>query len=300
MGGRDRAPERVVPSRPLGQPIRGPILERVARTEENDDDEESLVLGVLAVALAAPTTAPATTPPSPGANDGSCRPTAAHPHPVVLVTERRSMLDNWLTLSPALRAEGYCVLALNYGASGGEAAGIYATGPVAESARELAAFVDRVRAETGAPKVSLLGHSQGGMMPRQYIKFEGGLDEVDDLVGLAPVQPRHHPSPRGTAGARVPGVRGPAYRLAVAPELNAGDETPGGRLVHPGGDEDRRGGHPLHLGLPRSGAAHDERQDPRRLPARHVALLHDHVAIQWAEHALGGRGRPTWPSGPAA
>src|SRR5512133_4370134 len=108
---------------------------------------------------------PATSPP--GANDFTCKPTAAHPSPVVLVHGTfEGATDNWSTVSPQIKAAGYCVFALEYGNRG--------TGDIAASAGQLQRFVDAVLAATGAQKVSLVGHSQGGMMPRWYIKFLGG------------------------------------------------------------------------------------------------------------------------------
>ena len=130
----------------------------------------------------------------PGANDWSCRPSAAHPYPVLLVPGTfENMAKNWTTMSPALKSQGYCVFALNYGATNG----VDATGPVADSARQLAPFVEKVLASTGARKVDLVGHSQGGMMPRYYLGFLGGADKVNHLVGIAP-------SNHGTRGLITP------------------------------------------------------------------------------------------------
>ncbi|MDF5722321.1 MAG: alpha/beta fold hydrolase [Rhizonema sp. PD37] len=114
----------------------------------------------------------------PGANDPNCRPNAAHPEPVILVHGTAVTSLDWSALSPLLASKGYCVYALNYGNHG--------TGPIENSAQELKVFVDNVLALTGASKVSIVGHSQGGMMPRYYIKFLGGADKVDDLIALSP------------------------------------------------------------------------------------------------------------------
>src|SRR5512133_975043 len=130
-------------------------------------------LATLAVALAPAAASadavsdllPAVSPP--GANDFTCKPTAAHPSPVVLVHGTvEGATENWSTASPQIKAAGYCVFALEYGNRG--------TGDIAASAGQLQRFVDAVLAATGAQKVSLVGHSQGGMMPRWYIKFLGG------------------------------------------------------------------------------------------------------------------------------
>ena len=124
----------------------------------------------------------------PGANDFSCRPTATHPRPVILVHGTfEDMANNWQALSPLLVNNGYCVFALNYGSFAGSGSiGIYGTGPIEDSAAQLSAFVDRVLGTTGASQVDIVGHSQGGMMPRYYMKFLDGAPKVHTLVGLAP------------------------------------------------------------------------------------------------------------------
>jgi triacylglycerol esterase/lipase EstA (alpha/beta hydrolase family) len=126
-----------------------------------------------------------TTPP-PGANNFSCQPSAAHPYPVILVHGTfENMDDNWQAASPILVNHGYCVFAFNYGGTSADA-DIQGTGDIAASAGQLAAFVNTVLAATGASKVDIVGHSQGGMMPRYYIDFLGGAATVDKLVALAP------------------------------------------------------------------------------------------------------------------
>ena len=138
--------------------------------------------GAFGFAHASPTASP------PVRNNWSCKPTAAHPRPVILVHGTfEDMADNWQALSPLLFDNGYCVFALNYGSFNGSGAfGVYATGLIEDSAAQLRSFVGRVLAATGARQVDIVGHSQGGMMPRYYMKFLGGAANVHTLVGLAP------------------------------------------------------------------------------------------------------------------
>ncbi|MFI5524598.1 esterase/lipase family protein [Streptomyces platensis] len=158
----------------------------------------ALALGVATVPAAAAGPSPAVTPAGDAAqhpartaagsgwNNYSCKPSAAHPRPVVLVHGTLgNSIDNWLGLAPYLVARGYCVFSLDYGQLPGVPF-FHGLGPVDASAQQLAAYVDRVLAATGTEKVDLVGHSQGGMMSRVYLKFHGGADKVNTLVGLAP------------------------------------------------------------------------------------------------------------------
>jgi hypothetical protein len=75
-----------------------------------------------------------------------------------------------------LHEAGYCVFALDYGANqytaqyGDHSFGIDA---IEQSAAELAAFIDTVVIpDTGASQVDVVGHSQGGLMPRYFIEHD--------------------------------------------------------------------------------------------------------------------------------
>ncbi|MFC4907658.1 esterase/lipase family protein [Actinomadura gamaensis] len=123
----------------------------------------------------------------PGANIWTCKPSAAHPYPVVIVHGTTSNFgSSGAMLGPALANAGYCVYGFNYGANAFTLGHLYGLGDVAQSARTMSAFVERVLASTGASKVDVIGGSQGGMMPNYYIKRLGGAARVRTMIGLSP------------------------------------------------------------------------------------------------------------------
>src|SRR5918994_615630 len=136
----------------------------------------AVMLGI-AAALVVPPPAAAQAPavPPPGANDFSCRSPLS---PVILVHGTfGDMTVSWNVFSPALKAAGYCVFALDLVRRG--------MAPIDRSADKLAAFIDEVRTRTGAATVSLVGHSQGGMLGRFVAKFRDKAAVIGDIVGLA-------------------------------------------------------------------------------------------------------------------
>ncbi|WP_406009823.1 alpha/beta fold hydrolase [Streptomyces sp. NBC_00637] len=176
---------------------------------------------------------------SSGWNDYRCKPSAAHPRPVVLVHGTfGNSVDNWLALAPYLTVRGYCVFSVDYGQLPGVPL-FNGLGPIDKSAAQLSAFVDKVLAATGAGEADLVGHSQGGLMPRYYLKFLGGAAKVNALVGIAPdnhgttlsglanLLP-YFPGAQDLLSAATPGLADQVAGSAFLTKLNAGGDTVAG------------------------------------------------------------------------
>ncbi|AYV26982.1 alpha/beta fold hydrolase [Streptomyces sp. CJ_13] len=191
----------------------------------------------LAAALVVPTgAAHAASAPSSGWNNWSCKPSAAHPRPVVLVHGTLgNSVDNWLGFAPYLVHRGYCVYSLDYGQLPGVPL-FHGLGPIDKSAGQLGVFVDKVLASTGAAKTDIVGHSQGGMMPNYYLKFLGGGPKVNALIGFAPdnhgttlsgltqLLP-YFPGAEDLISASTPGLADQIAGSAFVTKLNAGGDT---------------------------------------------------------------------------
>lgn len=108
---------------------------------------------------------------------------------------------------------------------------LYGLGDITENAGRLKVVIDGVLRRTGAAKVNLVAHSQGGLVSRAYIKYHDGAGSVRNLITLAST---HH----GTALANLAriflidclGFAGCAQQ-AIGSEflanLNAGDDSIG-------------------------------------------------------------------------
>jgi hypothetical protein len=144
----------------------------------------TICLAALATSQA---TGRAATAPSAGFNDWSCRPSAAHPDPVVLLHGLGGNgPGNFSTLGPYLASAGFCVYAPTYGEA---IPGIPVGGltPIPRSATEIDAFIGQVLAATGAAKADLVGHSEGGFQALYGPKFvPGEAASIARVVALAP------------------------------------------------------------------------------------------------------------------
>ncbi|QNQ89283.1 alpha/beta fold hydrolase [Corynebacterium poyangense] len=127
----------------------------------------------------------------PGTDDPSCVPSPQHKNPVVVLHGTfLNRQTGMASLIEDLQHDGYCVWAPTYGndkeapwpksALGG------ATDIRSESAPEIAAYVDKVLAQTGAEKVDVVGHSQGTVQG-VYLAAHTRPGKVAHVVAISPV-----------------------------------------------------------------------------------------------------------------
>jgi triacylglycerol lipase len=221
-----------------------------------------------------------------------CRPPAEHPDPVVLV-HGTFATTSWSLMGPVLADQGYCVFTFDYGNRG--------TGEITQSAQQLADFVDRLLASTHATHVSIVGHSEGGMMPRYYIKFLGGAAKVHDLIGLSPSN-HGTENPLILVGAQFGCTACAEQEASGSPfltRLNAGDETPEPvdyTVIQTAYDAVVTPYSSAFLSGPAARLTNVTLQT--RCPSDatgHLAIPTDPVALQWVENALARPG----PADPA-
>jgi pimeloyl-ACP methyl ester carboxylesterase len=143
-------------------------------------------VAAFALAMATAVATPASAATTGGNNDPNCHPSAAHPEPVVLLHGLGATSSEDINvLQSELAALGYCTFSVTYGAWPGFP---YVGGvrPVADSATEIKAFVEQVLAETGAAKVDIVGHSEGGFQSLYVTKTQGISDRIGKVVAIAP------------------------------------------------------------------------------------------------------------------
>ncbi|MDH6462411.1 triacylglycerol lipase [Micromonospora sp. A200] len=148
----------------------------------------------------------------------------ASANPVIVVGGLIGVSIAYEPIAARLRADGFRVSIFQIPGLG--------FGDIRESARAFKTYVDQVRASTGAAKVDLVAHSEGGLVSRWYVKFLGGADVVGRYVSLGSPQ-------QGTYAANILKFIGlgncagivACQQMSIGSDLltalNGGDDTPG-------------------------------------------------------------------------
>jgi triacylglycerol lipase len=189
-------------------------------------------VAALAALLVAPTPAVAGTPtaavaaPEPAATTGDGRAGAATAaaNPVIVVGGLVGIAAAYEPLATRLRADGHRVFVYELPNLG--------LGDIAASARSFSGFVADVRSRTGAAKVDLVAHSEGGLVSRYFVGRLDGAGSVGRYVSLGTPQ-------YGTYVADIARFIGVGTCAGIVAcqqmtigsgflaDLNAGDDTPG-------------------------------------------------------------------------
>ena len=122
-------------------------------------------------------------------NDPQCRPSPAHPNPVIFIHGTSANANKWKEAANELSQEGYCTWSFNYGKHDvtlqAGLIGTYGLADINKSVDEVGEVVDYVRKVSGQDKVDLVGHSQGGTLTKMYIADRKQAAKVRRVVGVS-------------------------------------------------------------------------------------------------------------------
>ena len=153
---------------------------------------------------------------------GSTVPVAQdRPGPVLLVTGYGGGLDSLEPLADRLRSAGRNAVVVDPVGDG--------TGDLRVQAAHVGEIADKVRRETGAPSVDVIGYSAGGVVARWWVRH-GGAAVARRVLTIGSPQ---HGTTQAALGAELAGGCPVACQQLipgsdVLRRLNAGDETPAG------------------------------------------------------------------------
>lgn len=166
-------------------------------------------------AQAAGYTQPATTSP-PGSNPAHCTDRHGRDPVILLHGTVSNQLSAWAFLAPTLANAGFCVYSLTYGQAPWSG-NVGALGDRTQSTREVAAFVDKVLANTHANHVDLIGHSQGGAIAQLVTQVPGKADQIGTIVNVSAPNRGYSNSP--WAGPRTPPPPGEGDNGPLHPQI---------------------------------------------------------------------------------
>ena len=206
--------------------------------------------------------------------------------PIVMVA---GMMQDEATVAPltdALRAQGFDVTIYeppNYGLD-----------DIHDYAKQLGTVVQAVRSRTSAPSVDLIGHSEGGVTARRYIKDQPESAPVQTLISLGSPQQGTDAGSLGrllrAAGveAWAPGLEQLISGSEFLKELNSGDATPGDtRYVTIGTKEDLITQPVANAGIPGAENVIVHEACPERVVG-HLGLFEDAWVLQVITSVLAG------------
>jgi triacylglycerol esterase/lipase EstA (alpha/beta hydrolase family) len=146
---------------------------------------------------------------------------AASP-PVLVVAGLTETTQQLQTILGRLQNDGFTAFGMQLPSTNGQPG----CGDIAQSARAVASQAQQVLNQTGAAQLDVIGHSEGGLALRYYVKNLGGTSQVATYVSLGTPQHGTTQASGGFFGAFCPAVGQMAPNSTFLQSLNSPTDVP--------------------------------------------------------------------------